>query len=378
MRINGAVIQTTGWIAEKRLSTVVLAIATIFLLVISAGAFSYLAFTEVANSGEMPPGVSVAGVDVSHLSREDAVSKCKNSLAEVSEKPLTIKVDDEEYKITPAEIGLELDFKKMVEEAYRRGWSVNPAERLLRRLINRPKKINVWLMANKDNEALKAFVERALAHINRPPHNAYVDVTSGEPVIVPAKDGRYADFDDVYEAAGRAICTKGRTVEVIVGRTPAEINDSVFGKLIVINLAAHTLTLYEREKPLARYPVACGSPAYPSPPGIWKIVSKQKNPAWRNPGTAWAASMPPYIPPGPGNPLGTRALALNASGVLIHGTPSPWSVGRSVSHGCIRMYMRDVEALFEMVEVNTPVYIIKSAGNPGFDVTKTPPYMKTG
>ncbi len=378
MKVNGAVIQTTAWVAEKRLSSVILLIATIFFLVIFAGVFSYLAFAEIANSGEMPPGVSVAGVDVSHLGKEDAVSKCKKALAEVSARPLVIKVDDEEYKITPAEIGLKLDFGKMVHEAYRRAWSVNPAERFLRRLINRPKKINVWLLAVKDEAALKAFVERALAQINRPPQNAYVDVTSGEPVIVPAKDGRYADFEQVYEAVGRAICTKGRTVEVAVARTPAEITDSIFGRFIVINLASHTLTLYEREKPLVRYPVACGSPTYPTPPGQWKIVSKQKNPAWRNPGTAWAASMPPYIPPGPGNPLGTRALALNASGILIHGTPSPWSVGRSVSHGCIRMYMRDVEALFEMVEVNTPVYIIKSAGNPGFDVRKTPPWMKPG
>jgi len=378
LKFNGAVLETAEWIAEKSLSRVILLVASIFLLVIFVGFFSYLIGLEIANSNEIPPGVSVAGVDVSNLSREDAVAKCQRALAEVSDKPLTIKVDDEEYKITPAEIGLRLDFEKMVGEAYRRAWKVNFAERLFRRLINRPRKIDVWLMAVKNDDALKAFVERALAQINRPPQNAYIDFTSGEPVIVPAKDGRYAEFDQVYEAVGHAICTKGRTVQVIVKRTPAEINDSVFGRFIVINLAAHTLTLYEREKPLARYPVACGSAAYPSPPGQWKIVSKQKNPAWRNPGTAWAASMPPYIPPGPGNPLGTRALALNASGVLIHGTPSPWSIGRSVSHGCIRMYMRDVEALFEMVEVNTPVYIIKSAGNPGFDVTKTLPWMRPG
>ena len=76
------------------------------------------------------------------------------------------------------------------------------------------------------------------------------------------------------------------------------------------------------------------------------------------------------------NPLGTRAMPLNASGVLIHGTPSPWSVGQSVSHGCVRMYMKDVEQLFDMVEVNTPVYAIRSSGDAGFDVTKKPFWQK--
>jgi L,D-transpeptidase ErfK/SrfK len=82
--------------------------------------------------------------------------------------------------------------------------------------------------------------------------------------------------------------------------------------------------------------------------------------------------MPPSIGPGPGNPLGTRAMPLNASGVLIHGTPSSWSIGQNVSHGCVRMYMKDVEQLFDMVEAGTPVYVIRASGDPGFDVTKKP------
>jgi len=65
-------------------------------------------------------------------------------------------------------------------------------------------------------------------------------------------------------------------------------------------------------------------------------------------------------------------MATSASGVLIHGTPSSWSIGQNVSHGCIRMYMKDVEQLFEMVDVGTPVYIVKAPGDPGFDVRAKP------
>jgi lipoprotein-anchoring transpeptidase ErfK/SrfK len=86
--------------------------------------------------------------------------------------------------------------------------------------------------------------------------------------------------------------------------------------------------------------------------------------------------MPDTIGPGYSNPLGVRAMPLNASGVLIHGTSNDGSIGTSASHGCIRMHMPDVIKLFDMVEIGTPVYIIQSAGNPGFNVAQTPTWRK--
>jgi lipoprotein-anchoring transpeptidase ErfK/SrfK len=86
--------------------------------------------------------------------------------------------------------------------------------------------------------------------------------------------------------------------------------------------------------------------------------------------------MPERIGPGYSNPLGIRAMPLNASGVLIHGTSNSGSIGSSASHGCIRMRMNEVVQLFDLVEVGTPVYIVHSAGNPGFDVTRTPSWRK--
>ena len=78
---------------------------------------------------------------------------------------------------------------------------------------------------------------------------------------------------------------------------------------------------------------------------------------WINPGTPWAASMPPMIGPGPSNPLGLRALRLDASGVLIHGTPEDSSVGHWASHGCIRMHESDAIALYPLVPLGTRVII---------------------
>ena len=80
------------------------------------------------------------------------------------------------------------------------------------------------------------------------------------------------------------------------------------------------------------------------------------NPWWLPPDSPWAAGKKP-IPPGPGNPLGTRWMGLSAPGVGIHGTPDDASIGYSASHGCIRMHIPDAEWLFHHVKLGTPVVI---------------------
>jgi len=90
--------------------------------------------------------------------------------------------------------------------------------------------------------------------------------------------------------------------------------------------------------------------------GKFEVINKQLNPWWYPPASDWAKDSQP-IPPGPGNPLGTRWMGLSAPGVGIHGTDDPASIGYSVSHGCIRMQIPDAERLFTMVSVGMGVYI---------------------
>lgn len=127
---------------------------------------------------------------------------------------------------------------------------------------------------------------------------------------------------------------------------------------IVVDRGARRLYFYRNGGLFKVYPVAVGVPAYPTPRGSFRIVSRQKNPAWHNPGSAWAKDMPKVIPSGPGNPLGTRAIGINARAIFIHGTYAASSIGTAASHGCIRMLIRDNEELFEMVGLGMPVEII--------------------
>lgn len=136
-------------------------------------------------------------------------------------------------------------------------------------------------------------------------------------------------------------------------RTPAR-----FGAVIVVTRGANTLKLYEGRTLVRTFPVATGQSIYPTPAGIWSIANKQRDPWWYPPTyDAWAKGLKP-VPPGPGNPLGTRWLGLTAPGVGIHGTDADTSIGYSASHGCVRMHVPDAEWLFDRVPVGTPVVIL--------------------
>jgi lipoprotein-anchoring transpeptidase ErfK/SrfK len=137
------------------------------------------------------------------------------------------------------------------------------------------------------------------------------------------------------------------------------VGQQVVGALsgrIVVDLSECRLYLYKDGKLVRTYAVAVGQPAYPTPTGDYAIVSMIMNPTWIPPDSPWAKGLEP-IPPGPGNPVGTRWIGTSAPGVGIHGTPADYSIGTHASHGCIRMHMWDVESLFAMVAVGMPIHI---------------------
>jgi L,D-transpeptidase catalytic domain len=140
-----------------------------------------------------------------------------------------------------------------------------------------------------------------------------------------------------------------------------EVTSKELGKAIVIRRGSNKLLLYaigHSSKLVRTFQVATGRSAYPTPLGKFEIVNKWLNPWWYPPaGSAWAADAKP-IPPGPGNPLGTRWMGLSAPYVGIHGTPDAASIGYSASHGCIRMLIPQVEWLFQHVDIGTPVFIV--------------------
>jgi L,D-transpeptidase ErfK/SrfK len=111
-----------------------------------------------------------------------------------------------------------------------------------------------------------------------------------------------------------------------------------------------------------------GRQDWKTPLGKTSVIRKIKDPAWHPPESirkehaANGDPLPEIVPPGPHNPLGTRALYLNLPGEYrIHGTDVDkiYGIGMQITHGCVRMYPEDVETLYDVVALGTPVYIVK-------------------
>ncbi len=140
---------------------------------------------------------------------------------------------------------------------------------------------------------------------------------------------------------------------------------------IVVNIAEHRLYYFPKPKrhqlpQVITYPVSIGKMDWRTPLGDTQVIAKQVDPWWIPTESVRAEHardgdvLPERVPPGPDNPLGNRALRLAAGKgtYLIHGTNNPIAVGLAVTHGCIRMYPEDIDALFEQVRVGTKVRIV--------------------
>lgn len=123
---------------------------------------------------------------------------------------------------------------------------------------------------------------------------------------------------------------------------------------VVIKLNQRRVYLYQNQQLKTSYPIAVGREGWETPVGKYQVIEMISQPAWEHPFTG------EIIPPGPDNPLGERWIGFWTDGknyIGFHGTPNTETVGQAASHGCIRMFNQDVLALFEIVNIGTPVIV---------------------
>ncbi|NJK59128.1 MAG: L,D-transpeptidase [Oscillatoriales cyanobacterium SM2_1_8] len=124
---------------------------------------------------------------------------------------------------------------------------------------------------------------------------------------------------------------------------------------LVLRRGDRQVVVYRGEAVQARYPVAVGKRGWETPLGRFAVQRLQKNPIWQNP---WTNQI---VPAGAKNPLGSRWIGFWSDGrndIGFHGTPDRASVGQAASHGCVRMLEPDIQALFEVVQLGTPVEVV--------------------
>jgi lipoprotein-anchoring transpeptidase ErfK/SrfK len=283
-------------------------------------------------------GVSVGGVTVGGLMPYQA----RKAVEHVYARHLELIVDEvRTVDLAPGKLGAQANFGKAIRRArFARPGAVVPLD------------------VEVQQARVRRYVERLAKSTDREARDARIALEGTKPRAVKSQEGRLLK----RLATGRSIRTALATNSRLPIRLRFEImrpkvQTAELDEAVVILRGSNRLLFFDDAKFVRWFGVATGQSAYPTPLGDYEIVNMQRNPWWYPPPSPWAEDSQP-VPPGPGNPLGTRWMGLSAPYVGIHGTPDAASIGYSASHGCIRMRIPDAEWLFQHVEIGTPVFII--------------------
>jgi lipoprotein-anchoring transpeptidase ErfK/SrfK len=328
--------------ATRRLSLLTLPVALVCALLVGPAA---------AQEPTIAPGVGAAGIDLSGLTVSQAAAKLDAELAPRLQGDLVLGVAGRPWTLKMADAKLALD-------------SVRTAKRALyAKTAGQP--VQVPAALGHSRTAVKAFVAGIAKKVARAPHDATVKITLRKLYLKRSSPGRVLDVAvtrKLVDAALDDVAAPRRLHEKLTFvRAKINANDArrIYGTVITIDRNHFKLRLFKQLKFAKSYGIAVGMAGLETPAGVYRIQNKEVNPAWHVPNSAWAGSLAGQVIPGgaPNNPLKARWLGI-ANGVGIHGTSEDWSIGTRASHGCIRMHVSDVEALYPRVPVGTPVLIV--------------------
>jgi hypothetical protein len=283
--------------------------------------------------------VVVGGVPVGGLSQDEAYTALDDSFSQ----PLVLIVARHRLAPQPSQLGASAQIGEAVAGA-----------------LSAPAGTRIPLGVSVQRARVRAYVRILAARFDAKPVDAQLLLRHLAPWIVKPVSGRILYRGRAQAAILGALLANKHGPLLLRQRTIApKVTQSAIGPVIVIRRASNELHLYRGMQPWRVFPVATGQASYPTPLGRFEIVVKWRNPWWYPPNSPWARGLKP-VPPGPGNPLGTRWMGLSAPGVGIHGTPDASSIGYSASHGCIRMRIPDAEWLFGRVSIGTTVFIVSA------------------
>ena len=289
-------------------------------------------------------GVSIADIPVGGLAEADAARAVIVQHVAPRRAPLAVTFRGRRLRIDPVKAGYVADVDYAVQAAMLFGRS-RPVP---------PEGVSVPLRERVNRARLRALLKLRASANDLPARDARLTFSGATPVVTKPRVGVVIDVSKALAQVESAILLRDRVAYALPSTRVRPAVTSV-GPAIIIERNKFRLTLWRAGK-RRTYPIAVGQPAFPTPTGIYRIVSKQTNPTWFPPDSPWAAGLGP-IPPGVSNPLGTRWMGTSAPGIGIHGTPQSYSIGSAASHGCIRMYIHDAEAVYDQIDIGTPVVI---------------------
>jgi lipoprotein-anchoring transpeptidase ErfK/SrfK len=347
---------------RRRRLPIVVAICVGVVVLLAAAMLIY----DHSRRDQIAKGVTIGGVDVGGLSASAARTKIDHELIAPLNKPVTLRSRTHRWRLTAREAGLTVDAGNMVAQALRASRGGSIFSRTFRGLVGGSVDHNVPLVVDYSHEAVRRLTAKVRAAVNRAPRDATVAPSAGGLNTVPAAVGLTVDNDRLGGRIDHALASTGAGRNVSVPShvvKPAVTTSELASKYpayIVVNRSAFQLSFYDHLKLANTYEIAVGMEGLETPAGLHHIEWEQVNPPWYVPNKAWAGALAgTVVPPGPGDPLKARFMSFEG-GAGIHGIdPSEYgTIGSDASHGCIRMRIPDVIALYSKSPVGTPVYII--------------------
>lgn len=310
--------------------------------------------------GRILPGATIGGVDVSGKTERQAVRAVRKAMKEELAEEFSISWEDEEWTASLKDLGARLDVKHGVRAALAASSETSFMHKARMRVFGEELDFAHDLAIRFPRTRLRAFLAGATSDFDRQARDAKLDYSTGWIEIVEAHEGREVKLTKSVAALAEALEAGERTSTLVVDTVEPEVTEKAFKQVLLVHIGDNKLYLYQKGKITHEWTVATGMPDYMTPTGEFTIELKRYMPTWVNPhpDEGWGKDMPVSIPPGPGNPLGLRALNWTAPNIRFHGTPAEYSLGYNASHGCVRMSNDDVIELYDLVEVGTPIVSI--------------------
>jgi L,D-transpeptidase catalytic domain len=287
---------------------------------------------------QIPPGVKVSGVLVEYMTADEA----ELAIGEAFATPVPVRFGRRTFALDPSR------------------FSVPQIRRAIAYALNARPGATVRLPVTLRRERVAAWTGTLAKRFDRRPVESTLRLRKLRPWLSKDRPGRTLDqrtttnaiLDRLSSHSRRPVVVKALVLKPAVTR----LN---YGPIVVIRRESKGLYLYNGMRLVKTFGVATGQSSFPTPLGRFTVVTKARNPWWYPPDSEWARGEKP-VPPGPGNPLGTRWMGLSAPGIGMHGTPDSASIGYSASHGCIRMHIPSAEWLFNHIDVGTTVFIVSA------------------
>jgi lipoprotein-anchoring transpeptidase ErfK/SrfK len=327
------------------------------LLVLALGGVAFATYDYSRKyDGLILPGASIAGVDVGGMNETEAVAAVRAAIEPELDRVIQVTWEGRTWEVTPRELGAHGDATAAVREALDASSEASFIDLMSMRVFGAELDFDRAVAITEPRRGVRGFVEGLAAGFDQEAEDATIDYSSGWVKVKKEKQGREIKVAASRSAIMNTLRSGSTTAALKVDVQDPKVTMDEFDQILLLRIGENKLYLYQDGKITHEWIVATGQPEYPTPTGEYEVELKRYMPTWVNPDpTGWGASMPASIPPGPGNPLGLRAINWTAPAIRFHGTSAIYSLGYNASHGCVRMSNDDVIQLYDLIDIGTPI-----------------------